>query len=146
MSNCLALNSYEWNSLIATISWFHLRAYCSLGSLVLGIRRRPQDSPGLDSVFISVGEYERVQKKAFTNWVNSHLMKVCAVIFLVCVGLRASGLFYCGSRASLPLSPFSTSPVHLLSVALFLCLPFPTYCMLLCLGGCLLVLTVFSLL
>ena len=23
-----------------------------------------------------LGEYERVQKKAFTNWVNSHLIKV----------------------------------------------------------------------
>ena len=27
-------------------------------------------------VFV-VGEYERVQKKAFTNWINSHLIKVC---------------------------------------------------------------------
>lgn len=32
------------------------------------------------NVFVLVwllGEYERVQKKAFTNWVNSHLIKVC---------------------------------------------------------------------
>ncbi len=27
--------------------------------------------------FHCAGEYERVQKKAFTNWVNSHLVKVC---------------------------------------------------------------------
>lgn len=26
--------------------------------------------------FQYAGEYERVQKKAFTNWVNSHLVKV----------------------------------------------------------------------
>ena len=28
-------------------------------------------------LFVS-GEYERVQKKAFTNWINSHLIKVRA--------------------------------------------------------------------
>lgn len=33
--------------------------------------------------FHIAGEYERVQKKAFTNWVNSHLLKVFDFVFLI---------------------------------------------------------------
>ena len=43
-------------------------------------------SPSLSPLLLSLlsfpplihvtGEYERVQKKAFTNWINSHLLKV----------------------------------------------------------------------
>ena len=32
------------------------------------------------SIFQFSGEYERVQKKAFTNWVNSHLIKVSQTV------------------------------------------------------------------
>ena len=58
----------------------------SLSPLLLSLLSFPLSSPSLSPLLLSLlsfpplihvtGEYERVQKKAFTNWINSHLLKV----------------------------------------------------------------------